>query len=123
MRSYVTSRQMLFSLLVQRINLRLPPSSAFNFITACPVVPLPAKKSSIVMFFPSFSVISSFNKPVFFGLLKGDSFELKMLFNSVFADVVLTSIIYSVGSLLIIAVYFLLEIILLILIVVLKFFS
>ena len=41
---------MLFSLLVHRIKLRWPPSSAFCFNIAWPVVPEPAKKSNIIAF-------------------------------------------------------------------------
>lgn len=43
----VTVSQISLSLLLTKINLRLPLSSAFNSKHACPVVPLPAKKSSI----------------------------------------------------------------------------
>ena len=80
------------SLFVQRINFLYHPSSLFNSITAWAVVPDPAKKSNIIASLFSTNDISNFNKPTFFGLLNGDDVVPNIFFNSVPAEVVLTSI-------------------------------
>lgn len=51
--------QILLSLFVIKINLREPLSSLFKSITACPVVPLPAKKSRIIESFSLAALINS----------------------------------------------------------------
>ena len=58
-----------FSLFVQRIKFLCPPSSALSFNTACPVVPEPAKKSSIVAFLFGLNLIRNSISVVGFGLL------------------------------------------------------
>ena len=74
---------MLFSLLVQRIKRREPPSSALSFITACPVVPLPAKKSRQTAFLFSTNRKTLSISPVGLGVPK--ALEPKISFISLIA--------------------------------------
>ena len=57
----VTSLQIFDSLLEIRIYFLFPPSSLFKSITACPVVPDPAKKSKTVESLFVVALTSSFN--------------------------------------------------------------
>jgi len=58
-RGTVTFLQMSLSLLVMRMNLLLPPSSAFSAMVACPAVPDPAKKSRMTESLADATLISS----------------------------------------------------------------
>ena len=84
----VTVSQISLSLLLTKINLRLPPSSAFNSKQACPVVPLPAKKSSISESPDVVARINSFISFSGFGVEKYSLFPNRLFISSFADDVV-----------------------------------